>query len=126
MIGNELRGLLHEFGLIIPQGHKAIRETVPELLEDAGNGLAPRSRELLADLQQHWLERDQRILRYDHELESIARDNPVCQRLQTVPGIGPVNAALLYSHAGDAGYFASSNTGRVYISIVLAVSHWVN
>ncbi|TCK04152.1 IS110 family transposase [Marinobacterium mangrovicola] len=117
-IGNELRGLLHEFGVIIPQGHKAIREAVPELLEDADNGLAPRSRELLADLQQQWLERDQRILRYDHELKSIARENPVCRRLQTVPGIGPVNATLLYSHAGDACYFASSRHFSASLGLV--------
>lgn len=108
-IGNELRGLLLEMGIIIPQGHKAIRETMPLVLEDGDNGLSPRMRQLLADLRAQWLERSQRIADYDRELQSIARQHPVCQRLQSIPGIGPVNATLLYSHAGGASQF---RTGR--------------
>lgn len=117
-IGNELRGLLGEMGLVIGPGHKAIREAVPRLLEDASNDLSPRGRGIIADLRDQWLEREVRIAHYDRELQVIARENPVCRRLQTIPGIGPINATLLYSHAGDASSFRSGRHFSAYLGLV--------
>ena len=117
-IGNELRGLLGEFGLVIGRGHHAIREAVPRILEDASNDLSGRGRRLIADLRDQWLEREERIAHYDRELRAVARDNPVCCRLQTIPGIGPINATLLYSHGGDASNFRSGRHFSAYLGLV--------
>jgi transposase len=106
-ISNELRGLLGEFGIVMAQGHKSIRETVLSILENAENGMSMKGREIINDLREQWLDREQRIGEYDKALKIIAKDNMVCQRLQSIPGIGPVNATLLYSHAGDHNHFAS-------------------
>ncbi len=117
-IGNELRGLLGEMGIVIARGHRAIRDAVPRVLEDGDNELSVRGRRLLADLREQWLEREARIGVYDRELQAIARENPVCQRLQTIPGIGPVNATLLYSHAGDASSYRSGRHFSAYLGLV--------
>lgn len=117
-IGNELRGLLAEMGVVIPQGHSAIRKTVPRVLEDASNELSVRGRQLIADLREQWLERDARIERYSQELQAVAREHPVCRLLQTIPGIGPVNATLLYSHAGDPSNFRSARHFSAYLGLV--------
>lgn len=117
-IGNELRGLLGEMGLVINQGHKALRDAVPRLLEDANNALSIRGRRIIADLRDQWLERDARIAHYDRELQAVARDNPVCRRLQSIPGIGPINATLLYSHAGDASSFRSARHFSASLGLV--------
>lgn len=117
-IGNELRGILLEMGIVIAQGHRAILEAVPRVLEDADAELSHRGRQLIHDLRDQWLEREQRIAHYDRELKQIARDNPVCTRLQSIPGIGPVNATLLYSHAGDAGHFTSARHFSAYLGLV--------
>lgn len=117
-IGNELRGLLGEFGIVIGQGHKAIREAVPRILEDASNDLSVRGRRIMADLRDQWLEREARIADYDRELQGVARENPVCRRLQTIPGIGPINATLLYSHAGDPSSFRSGRHFSAYLGLV--------
>lgn len=117
-IGNELRGLLLEMGIALPRGHSSLREAVPLILEDADRTLSPRARHLIDDLREQWLEREQRIAGYDRELKLIARDNEVCRALQSIPGIGPVNATLLYSHAGDARHFKSARHFSAYLGLV--------
>jgi len=106
-ISNELRGLLGEYGLVMAQGHKSIRDTVLSILEDAQNGMSMKGREIINDLRDQWLDRERRIGEYDKALKIIAKDNIVCERLQSIPGIGPVNATLLYSHTGDHNHFSS-------------------
>ena len=117
-VGNELRGILGEMGIIIAQGHQSIREAVPAILEDAEAELSMRGRQLIADLREQWLEREQRVAYYDRELKAIANENEVCKRLQSIPGIGPVNATLLYSHAGDAGHFKTARHFSAYLGLV--------
>jgi len=106
-ISNELRGLLGEYGIVMAQGHKSIRESVLTILENAENGMSMKGREIINDLREQWLDRESRISEYDKALKIIAKDNVICQRLQSMPGIGPVNATLLYSYVGDHDHFAS-------------------
>ncbi len=47
---NQLRGLLSEFGIFIPQGRYPLQNTISSILEDAENGLPMLARELLNDL----------------------------------------------------------------------------
>jgi transposase len=117
-IGNELRGILGEMGIIIAQGNKTVREAVPVILEDAESELSMRGRRLIADLREQWLEREQRVVNYDRELKKIANENPICKRLMSIPGIGPVNATLLYSHAGDAANFKTARHFSAYLGLV--------
>ena len=117
-IGNELRGLLAEYGVIIAKGHKAIRQDLLGVLEDAQNSLSIPGRALMADLRAQWLEREAKIAVYDQQLAQVVRDNKVCKRLQTIPGIGPINASLLYCHAGDPNHFASARHFSASIGLV--------
>lgn len=106
-ISNELRGLLAEVGIVLPKGHKSLLERVPAILEDAENNLSVRRRMLIDDLRDQWLERSQRIEGYDLELQLIAKQNERCKLLQTIPGIGPVIATLMYSYIGSASNYKS-------------------
>lgn len=117
-ISNELRGLLMEYGQVIAQGNSAIKTGLPRLLEDASNGLTPVIRRLLHDLREQWLARDQAVADLTRELESLSRENDVCQRLQSIPGIGPINATLLYCHAGDVNRFGSGRQFGAYLGLV--------
>ena len=117
-IGNELRGILGEMGIVIAQGDKSIREAVPMILEDAEVELSMRGRRLIEDLREQWLEREQRVADYDRELKKISKENPVCRRLMSIPGIGPVNATLLYSHIGDAANFKTARHFSAYLGLV--------
>lgn len=117
-ISNELRGLLAEMGMVLAQGHKSIRTDLLDILEDASNELSVRGRRLIQDLREQWLEREERIKQYDSELKAIAKDSAVCQRLLTIPGVGPVNATLLYSHAGDSKNYKTARHFSASLGLV--------
>lgn len=69
---NQIRGLLMEYGLIIPQGISYVRKSIPLLLEDANNELTSIFRELLADLYQEVLHLDRRITSLEKNLKPFA------------------------------------------------------
>jgi hypothetical protein len=74
---NQIRGLLSEFGLVIPQGISNIARRVPELLEDATNELTGSFRLLIQRLMEHLKELDRQV----RELEAQIVVSP-CERNQ--------------------------------------------
>ena len=117
-IGNEIRGILMESGVVISRGHGALKEQVTLLLEDAENGLSLRCRRLINDLMAQWYDRESRVIQFDRELQEIVKHSESGQRLQSIPGIGAVNATLLLSLAGDASHFKSARCFSAYLGLV--------
>jgi transposase len=99
--GNRLRGLLGEYGLVMPKGVAVLRRRLPELLEDPGNGLSDFFRRLLARDYQRLQELDAHIDFYTRELVARSRQSEACQRLQTLPGYGPIVASSFHSVVGN-------------------------
>lgn len=102
---NRIRGLAGEYGLVAPTGVAALRRRLPEWLEDGDTGLSPALRRLLARsyAQLQALEAD--IAFYDEELARYSRQDAACQRLQTIPGFGPVVASVFRSQIGQGEAF---------------------
>jgi transposase len=98
---NQLRGLLAEHGLILPQGVNLLRRRLPELLEDGENGLSDLFRQLLAQGYQQLQELDGHIEYYTHEMKRQSQQDEACRRLQTIPGYGPVVASVFHSVIGN-------------------------
>ena len=96
---NQIRGLLAEYGIVLPQGVGVLRKRLPELLEDAENGLSDFFRPLLADCYRQLKEIDAHIEFYTRVLKAHARHNEAIQRLQTIPGFGPVVASVWVSNS---------------------------
>jgi len=117
-IGNELRGILADMGVIIPTGHASIRVLLPSILEDAEQPITYQGRQLLSDLREQWLETEAHIHRYDVMLQTYVKENEDCKKLLEIPGIGPVNASLLLSYAGDAKRFASARHFAASLGLV--------
>ena len=100
-LGNSLRGLLAEFGLIIPQGVSALRRGIPAILEDADNGLSDSFRSVVARSYEHFVALDEQIDFYTQQLSQLSRSDEACVRLQTIPGFGPIVASAFRSAVGD-------------------------
>lgn len=100
-LGNQLRGLLAEYGLIIPKGVTTLRQRLPELLADAENGLSDRFRQLLAQSYRQLQELDGHIAFYTQQLRRYSQHNVACQRLETIPGFGPIVASVFHSVVGQ-------------------------
>ena len=97
---NQLRGLLAEYGLVLPKGISVVRKRLPALLEDAENGLSDRFRRLLAQSYRSLQQLDEHIDFYTRELVRESRQRDACQRLQTIPGFGPIVASVFHSVVG--------------------------
>jgi transposase len=100
-LGNQLRGLLAEYGIVLPKGIGALRRRLPEVLEDAANGLSDPFRRLLRLGYRQLIELDEHIAAYTAEVERHGQQDDGCRRLQTIPGFGPIVASVFYNAVGD-------------------------
>jgi transposase len=69
---NQIRGLLGEFGLVVPRGVARLRRELPSILEDAQNGLPALAREVLAGLLEQFRQFDVRVTAYDRQIRALA------------------------------------------------------
>jgi len=106
---NQIRGLVTEYGLVAPLHMASLRAAIPRWLEDAENGLTDRFRALLHGLWDDLLTLDQRIEALNREVDCIAKNDPVAQRLQQLRGVGPLVATALIARVGNGDQFS---TGR--------------
>jgi transposase len=73
--GNQIRGLLGEFGLVIPQGIINVTKHVPEILEDASNELPAPFRHLIDRLTEHLKELDRQVKEFEREIIAWRRSS---------------------------------------------------
>ena len=115
---NQVRGLLAEYGIVINKGVSAVRQALPDILEDAENGLTPIARELFAELLDELRDIDRRFKQCDRRIESLNRENEVCQRLGGILGIGPIIASATYAAAGDGKNFVNGRHFSAWLGLV--------
>ncbi len=115
---NQIRGLLAEYGVVINKGVTAVRKGLPEILEDADNGLTVLSRELFAELLEELRTIEQRFEHCDRRIQILNQGNVVCQKLDEVLGIGPLTASATYAAAGDGKDFVNGRHYSAWIGLV--------
>lgn len=115
---NQVRGLLAEYGIVINKGVGAVRKRLPEILEDAENGLTPLAREMFEELREELQEMDQRFDGCNQRIQSITRDNDICRRLDEVLGIGPITASATYAAGGDGKDFVNGRHFSAWLGLV--------
>ena len=108
---NQIRGLLGEFGLVVPKGVARLRRELPGILEDAENGLPALARGVLAGLLEQFHHFDTRVAAYDRQIRVLAAASEPARRLMQVEAIGPQTATALVASMGDPHVF---NNGRSY------------
>jgi len=115
---NQTRGLLSEYGIIIPQGISRLKKQLPFILEDAENGLSPLARELFGDLYRQLLELDEKVSSYDRKIRRIFRSSPACKRLAQVEGVGPTIATAMVAAVGDGKCFKNGRQMAAWLGLV--------
>ncbi len=115
---NQIRGLLMEYGLVIPQGIVYIRKSIPAMLEDGENELTVMFRELLSDLYDEMVHLDKRIKALENKLEALCSQNEDCQRLLTIPGVGLLTATALVAAIGDINAFKNGRELAAWLGLV--------
>jgi transposase len=115
---NQLRGLLAEFGFVLPQGLPALERDFPTILADTENVLSSRLRERFSDLFGQLRELSEMVAHWEREILSWHRENPLSRRLQKIPGIGPLTASAFVASIGDARTFKSGRQLAAWLGLV--------
>jgi transposase len=115
---NQIRGLLGEFGLVIPKGICHVVQRVPELLEDASNELPLALRQLIDRLRCHLKELDQQVRELEHEILIWHRSSDLSRKLEQIPGIGPLAATALVASIADARSFDNGRQVSAWLGLV--------
>ena len=115
---NQIRGLLQEFGIVIPKGRRHVNQYLPRILEDAENGLSGLFREALHGLYRDLSHFDQRVVDYDDRIDQMAQVDEQAQRLMTIPGVGPKVATALLGAIGDISAFKNGRELAAWLGLV--------
>lgn len=115
---NQIRGLLAEFGIVMPKGIHFLQPRLLEILKDGENGLPGTSRELFARLLDHFRELDRQVKELEAHITAWHRQNATSQRLEAIPGIGPLTASALVASVGDATTFENGRQLAAWLGLV--------
>lgn len=116
-ISNHIRGLLLEFGIAIPKGFAHLHRHLPEILEDAENGVPHGFRSTLHLMHRRLLEIKRDIDVLTEQIEELVKANEPCRRLLDIEGVGPISAVLLYATLGSGEAFSSGREFSAYLGL---------
>ncbi len=117
-LSNQLRGLLHEYGIVIRTGAAALRRALPQLLEHDDQRLTAVLRQVVAEQWERWQYLEQRRASYDRQLSSLCKQDQRCQRLLKIEGIGPLSATALVAAIGNGHEFKNGRHFSAYLGLV--------
>jgi transposase len=118
MQSNALRGLLYEFGVILPESYRAMRQQLPARWADLERELPAF---LLESLREQWTrvgELDAQIAALDRRLERICQHDPHCEALSAIPGVGVLTATASVAAMGDPASFRSGREFAAWLGLV--------
>jgi transposase len=116
--GNQIRGLLAEFGIVIPQGISQITKQVPEILEDGENGLPGAMRNLIERLADNLKQMDRQVKELEAQIQKWHRENEASRKLAEIPGVGPITASAIVATVGDAREFKNGRQLAAWMGLV--------
>lgn len=117
-ISNHLRGLLQEYGIVIPRGVCYLSAHLPCILEDAENELSGDVRRLLHTLYEQYQALIERIEGLEGQIECWHKGNRASQLLVSIPGIGVLTATALAGAIGDGRAFRNGRQLAAYFGLV--------
>jgi len=111
---NRLRGLLTEFGVVLPLRSITVRRQAAATAEN----LPELAKRAIADLLDELRVLDERIGGYDREIEAQAKLCEPAQRLMKIRGIGPTTALAIVATVGNAREFKNGRQFAAWIGLV--------
>ncbi len=116
-MGNQIRALLTEYGVVLAKGAAALRQ-LPDILEDGENELGPVARAILQRQYLRWQALREELAWYDSELKVRARQDDTCRRLTELPGFGPIVSSVFQAWLGDGKQFKRGRDASAALGLV--------
>src|SRR5512141_2663009 len=115
---NQIRAFLLERGVAVRQGLRFLRAELPGILATRSDALSPRMMHLIEDLAGDWRRLDERIEGLSGEINAIARQDAGCERLMSVPGIGPIISSAMVAAVGAGDAFDKGRDFAAWLGLV--------
>ncbi len=115
---NQIRAFLIEQGIAVRKGAQALRNSLFAILENRADEISARMIDIIVGLYEDWLWLDERIESTSNEIERISRGEANCQRLMSVPGIGPMISTAMVAAIGTGEAFEWSRDFGAWLGLV--------
>lgn len=113
---NHTRGLLAEYGVVLPQGPWRFTAQAPVAI--AGADLSDLARAVFGELMDQLNDLDRRIKKLDATIVTLCRTNKTCRRLAKLPGVAPIVATAIIGAVNDGRQFRSGREMSAWIGLV--------
>jgi len=115
---NQIRAFLLERGIAVRQGQRFLRTELPQILVAPPEVLSPRMVRMIEELAADWRQLDARIGRVSDEIEELAKQDAACERLMSVPGIGPIISSAMVAAIGTGDGFGNGRDFAAWLGLV--------
>jgi len=115
---NQIRAFMLERGIAVRQGVRFLRAELPIILASRTDVLSPRMLHVIEDLAGDWRRLDERIETLSREIKTIARQDAGCDRLMSVPGIGPIISSAVVAAIGSGDVFSKGRDFAAWLGLV--------
>ena len=117
-IVNQIRAFLLERGIAVRQGQRFLRAELPNILATPPDVLSPRMVRVIEGLAGDWRRLDEWINGLSSEIETVARQDAGCERLMSVPGIGPIISSAMVAAIGTGDAFTKGRDFAAWLGLV--------
>jgi transposase len=115
---NQIRAFMLERGIAVRQGLRFLRAELPGILASRGDVLSPRMVRVIEELTADWRRLDERIEGLSTEIDALARKDAGCERLMSVPGIGPIISSATVAAIGTGDVFSKGRDFAAWLGLV--------
>jgi transposase len=115
---NQIRAFMLERGIAVRQGLRFLRAELPGILASRTDLLSPRMVGVIEGLADDWRRLDERIEELSAEIEAVARKDVGCERLMSVPGIGPIISSATVAAIGTGDVFSKGRDFAAWLGLV--------
>jgi transposase len=117
-LGNQIRGLLAEYGIVLPLHLNQVRQKLPLIFSEDHPLLTSFSRELFASLYEELCTLDERIQAMEAKIQRVFSTNDRCQQIAAIEGVGPVTATAIVAAVADATVFRNGRQLAAWLGLV--------
>lgn len=115
---NQLRGLLYEFGVVLPQGRRTSIAAAKIALADLADQLPTMLTDSLQDQLSRLLALDEQIQRIEQRIMAWRRSDEACSRISEIPGVGLLTATAAVAVIGNVHTFKSGREFAAFLGLV--------
>lgn len=115
---NEIRGLLYEYGIVMPTGRFNFKKNLPLIISDAENDLTSMSRDVFQNLLIEYNALEERVEFYEKKIKIIHKNHPEAKRLTSIPGVGILGATAIIASVSDPHIFRNGREFAAWLGLV--------